>query len=52
VLVTVALNMEGGTVVFGIANGLTNLLLIGILALICRIERGHSVTVDEAVFAQ
>ncbi|MCX6983404.1 MAG: hypothetical protein NT118_01455, partial [Lentisphaerae bacterium] len=51
VLVTVFLNMEGGSVVFGIANGLTNLLLIGSLYLMCRIERGFSVTVDEKYVA-
>ncbi|MFA5864782.1 MAG: hypothetical protein WC975_08845 [Phycisphaerae bacterium] len=47
VLVTVTLNMEKGAIVFGIANGLTNFLLIGTLYLMCRIERGFSVTVDE-----
>jgi MFS family permease len=47
VLVTVSLNMESGAIVFGIANGITNFLLIGILYLMCRIERGFSVTVDE-----
>jgi hypothetical protein len=47
VLVTVSLNMEGGSIVFGIANGLTNLLLIGSLYLMCRIERGFSITIDE-----
>ena len=47
VLVTVSLNMENGAIVFGIANGLTNFLLIGTLYLMCRIERGLSVTVDE-----
>jgi len=47
VLVTVALNMESGAIVFGIANGLVNFLLIGTLYLMCRIERGFSVTVDE-----
>ena len=47
VLVTVSLNMEGGSIVFGIANGLINFLLIGKLYLMCRIERGFSVTVDE-----
>ena len=47
VLVTVSLNMEGGSIVFGIANGLINFLLIGTLYLMCRIERGFSVTVDE-----
>jgi hypothetical protein len=47
VLVTVTLNMESGSIVFGIANGLTNFLLIGTMYLMCRIERGFSVTVDE-----
>ena len=47
VLVTVTLNMEGGAIVFGIANGITNFLLIGTLYLMCRIERGFSVTGDE-----
>jgi MFS family permease len=47
VLVTISLNLEGGAIVFGIANGLTNFLLIGTLYLMCRVERGFSVTVDE-----
>jgi hypothetical protein len=47
VLSTVFLNMEGGAIVFGIANGITNFLLIGTVYLMCRIERGYSVTVDE-----
>ena len=47
VLVTVTLNLENGSIVFGIANGLVNFLLIGTLYLMCRIERGFSVTVDE-----
>jgi len=47
VLATVFLNMERGAIVFGIANGIINLLLIGALYLMCRIERGFSVTVDE-----
>ncbi|MFA6478188.1 MAG: MFS transporter [Victivallaceae bacterium] len=47
VLVTVSLNMENGSIVFGVANGLTNFLLIGTLFLMCRIERGFSITVDE-----
>jgi len=52
VLVTVSLDNESGSVVFGIANGLTNFLLIGGLYLMCRIERGFSVTVDEKYRAQ
>jgi len=47
VLITVFLNMERGAIVFGVANGITNFLLIGTLFLMCRIERGFSVTVDE-----
>ena len=47
VLVTVFLNMEGGSIVFGIANGLTNFLLICTVYLMCRIERGFSITIDE-----
>jgi hypothetical protein len=47
VMVAVSLNMESGAIVFGIANGITNFLLIGTLYLMCRIERGFSVTVDE-----
>lgn len=47
VVVTISLNLESGSIVFGIANGITNFLLIGTLYLMCRIERGFSVTVDE-----
>jgi hypothetical protein len=47
VLVTIALNMESGAIVFGIANGIANFILIGMLYLMCRIERGFSITVDE-----
>ena len=51
VLVTIYLNMESGAIVFGIANGITNFLLTGTLYLMCRIERGFSVTVDEKYVA-
>jgi len=47
VLVTLFLNMERGAIVFGIAQGITSFLLIGAIYLMCRIERGFSVTVDE-----
>jgi len=47
VVVTIMLNNENGSIVFGIANVVTNIMLIGILYLICRIERGFSVKVDE-----
>jgi hypothetical protein len=48
VLVAATLNMEGGAIVFGVANALTNFLLIGTVYLMCRIERGFSVTVNES----
>ncbi|MCE9613890.1 MAG: hypothetical protein K8T26_06405 [Lentisphaerae bacterium] len=41
------LNLERGAVVFGVANGITNLLLVGTVLLMCRIERGYSTTIDE-----
>jgi MFS family permease len=47
VLSAISLNLESGAIAFGIANGITNLILIGLLALMCRIERGFSCTVDE-----
>ena len=47
VVSAVVLNLELGAIVFGIANVVTNFLLIGLLYLMCRIERGFSVTIDE-----
>jgi len=47
VIVAVMLNMENGIIVFGFANVITNFLLIGTIYLLCRIERGNSVVVDE-----
>ena len=47
VIVCVMLDMEYGAIVFGLANVVTNFLLIGTVYLLCRIERGNSVTVDE-----
>ncbi len=41
------LNLENGAITFGIANGITNFLIIGALYLICRIERGFSTAIDE-----
>ena len=43
----IILNLQSGAVVFGIANVLTNLILIGLLYMMCRIERGYSITIDE-----
>jgi len=39
--------METGAVVFGLGNVLTNFLLIGCVWLMCRVERGYSVTLDK-----
>ena len=47
VVVTIMLNNENGAIVFGIANAVTNFLLIGVLYIICRIERGYSTAIDE-----
>lgn len=41
------LNLESGVIVFGVANVVTNFVLICLLYLMCRIERGFSVTIDE-----
>ena len=41
------LKLETGAVVFGIANGVTNLMIIGCIYLMCCVERGYSVTIDE-----
>ena len=47
VIVCVMLDKEYGTIVFSLANAITNILLIGTIYLLCRIERGNSVVVDE-----
>ena len=47
VVVTVNMNMQGSALAFGIARVITNFLLIGSIWLICRIERGFSVNIDE-----
>ena len=43
----IILNLQSGAVVFGLANVITNLMLVGLLFLMCRIERGYSETIDE-----
>ena len=43
----IILNLQSGAVVFGLANVITNLMLVGLLLLMCRIERGYSETIDE-----
>lgn len=47
VLSALYLKLESGAIVFGIANGVTNLMIIGCLYLMCRVEHGYSVTIDE-----
>jgi MFS family permease len=44
---SISLNLESGVVVFGFANVITNFILIGLLYLMCRVERGYSVKIDE-----
>jgi hypothetical protein len=46
VTVTISMNMEEGTLAFGIARIVTNFLLVGALWLLCRIERGYSTHID------
>lgn len=47
VAAAINLNLESGAIVFGIANVAGNFLLISALYIICRIERGYSLSLDE-----
>ena len=47
VVVSVNLNMESGAVIFTAVNVITDFILIGSVQLLCRIERGFSVKIDE-----
>ena len=47
VVVSVMFNNQSGAIVFGVANVIANLMLVGMVYLICRIERGYSSVVDE-----
>ncbi len=47
VLMAVNLNMESGAIVFTAANLITNFMLVGSVQLLCRIERGFSVKIDQ-----
>jgi hypothetical protein len=51
VVCCIILNLQSGAVVFGIANVAANFLLIGLLWLMCRVERGYSVAIDEKITA-
>jgi len=43
--------METGAIVFGIATIITNFMIIGIIQMMCRVERGYSNTIDMASVA-
>jgi len=47
IIITINMNLQGGIVAFGAARVVTNLMLIGCIWFICRIERGFSVAIDE-----
>ena len=47
VVITIMFDNEAGAIVFGVANAVNIFLFIGILYLLCRIERGYSNVVDE-----
>lgn len=49
IIVTVNLQMEASAIVFGLANVLTNFMLVGIIHLMARIERGFSTSIDEKI---
>jgi hypothetical protein len=45
-MIAVARGLDQGALVFNAANVVTTALLVAILHLMCRIERGHSITLD------
>lgn len=49
-VITVNLNMETGAIAFGVVNVITNFMILGIIQLMCRVERGYSTKID-VVFA-
>jgi len=46
VVIAINLKMEHGAIVFGIANVITNLLLVGAIRLLAGTERGYAVRID------
>ena len=46
VIISVNLNMETGAVAFSIANAITSFMIIGIIQIMCRVERSYSITID------
>jgi hypothetical protein len=51
VVISVNMNMDSWAIVFGIANIITNFMLVGSVLLLSRIERGFSTTLDEKMSA-
>lgn len=49
IIITVNLQMENAAVIFGVANVLTNFMLVGIIHLMLIVERGFSITIDEKI---
>ena len=47
IFMTVNLHQDTSAIVFGIALTVANFVLVGMLYLMCRVEHGYSVTVDE-----
>ncbi len=47
VVVAVNLNMEKAAIIFTAANIITNFILVGSVQLLCWVERGYSVKIDE-----
>ncbi|OHB58902.1 MAG: hypothetical protein A2Y12_17630 [Planctomycetes bacterium GWF2_42_9] len=49
IIITVNIEQEKSAIVFGVANVITNYLLIGAVWLFTKIERGHLITLDKAL---
>ena len=52
VFIAVKLGMESSAVIFTLGNLVTNLLLVATVQVLCRVERGFSTRVDEALVAE
>lgn len=46
VIISIYLCIESGAVIFGLANVVNNFLLAGCVWILCRVERGRSITLD------
>jgi MFS family permease len=47
IIITISMNMEFGAIIFGVANIITNFMLIGLIQLMSYVEKGFSMTIDE-----